>query len=240
MAVINSQFQTIICENNCGKQITFDVSKNKEVAEAAGNEWLKTLRYVQTVDQRLLAYCSDVCEVEGIKTGLHNMPQKKLIESGATPAQVAQAAAQAKAAELASAALKSGGQVTGVTRQEIILTQYYIELVGYVDQRKRPENFPDVVRFTQFIDSDSQEDLAKQVNNLLVNNFLRLGGVAVRLDPSRIEELGKLDLQEWTFVPMHMLTHVVPVIKPVSGMLVLGGGRIDAAQLSGTEGEVRQ
>ena len=116
MPVINSQFQTIICENKCGKSITFDVSKNKEVADAVGNEWLKSLRYVQTVDQRLLSYCSDICEAEGIKAGTHNMAQKKLIETAATPAQIAQAAAASQAADKAAEALRAGQQVEGITR----------------------------------------------------------------------------------------------------------------------------
>ncbi len=115
MPVINSQFQTIICENKCGKSITFDVSKQKEVADAAGNEWLKSLRYVQTVDQRLLSYCSDICEAEGIKTGIHNMAQKKLIEAAASPAEIARAAAGAQAAEKAAQALRDGQQVQGIT-----------------------------------------------------------------------------------------------------------------------------
>lgn len=117
MPVTPTTFHTITCDNKTcehKRTITYNVAQQKETFEHADNAWMKNLRNVQAVDGRVLTYCSDVCEVEGVKTGLHNMPQKKLIESAATPAQIEQAAAAARAAEQAGEALKQGRPVSGI------------------------------------------------------------------------------------------------------------------------------
>ena len=97
----------ITCDNKeCNKTIVFDRRQEKEVFEA--NPWLKSVRLVQTVDQRNLVYCSDVFEIAGAKNGTHNLPvPKKIIEVGNT-AQVNAAAAAAAAARASDEALKSG------------------------------------------------------------------------------------------------------------------------------------
>lgn len=117
MGVIQTVFRTITCNNSeCTRTITYDASKEKETFEASGNEWMKSLRNVQAIDQRVFTYCSDVCEAKGIATGQHNLPeQKRIIEGTASAAQVAQAAAAAKAAEDAGKALKAGQPVQGLT-----------------------------------------------------------------------------------------------------------------------------
>jgi hypothetical protein len=94
--------------------VTFDRRTEKETFDAPGNEWMKTIRIVQTVDARNLVYCSDVCEAKGIETGTHNLPEpKKLVEGVANQAAIQAAAAAAKMAEQATTALKNGPIVTG-------------------------------------------------------------------------------------------------------------------------------
>jgi len=99
--------RTITCDNpDCNKSITFDRRQEKETFD--DNPWMKSIRLVQTIDQRNLVYCSDVCEITGAKSGVHNLPvPKKIIEAGSAAA----VNAAAQAAELAKAsdeALKSG------------------------------------------------------------------------------------------------------------------------------------
>lgn len=124
MPVIQNLFRTISCDKpGCPKTITYDATPDatgKSASETAtfenpDNAWMKSVRTVHTIDNRNFTYCSDVCEVEAVKDGVHNMIQKKLIEAAATPAQVAQAAAAAKAAELAGKALHEGRPVQGLT-----------------------------------------------------------------------------------------------------------------------------
>ena len=116
MGLIDLQYRTLTCEvAGCPRTVTFQLTKEEhaKTLEAPGNEWLKTGRFVNTPDGRNLFYCSDVCEIKGIETGQHNLPEPKRIISGvASAAQVASAAAAAKAAEAATQAIKAGSPVT--------------------------------------------------------------------------------------------------------------------------------
>ncbi len=107
MSLDDKPIRTVKCDNpECNKEITFDRRQEKEIFEA--NPWLKSTRLVQTVDQRNLVYCSDICEIIGAKSGAHNLPiPKKIIEAG-NAAAVAQAAAIAEASKVSDEALKSG------------------------------------------------------------------------------------------------------------------------------------
>lgn len=109
MALTDVVMRTIKCNNeDCPKEITFERTKEKETFDNPANIWLKSLRLVQTVDQRSLVYCSDVCEIMGIKTGAHNMPEPKKIIENANAATVAAAAQAADAAKASDENLKTG------------------------------------------------------------------------------------------------------------------------------------
>ncbi len=113
MGLIDSAVRTITCNGpECPRTVTFDRRLEKETFETVGNEWLKAVRVVQTVDARNLVYCSDTCEAKGIATGSHNLPEpKRLVEGTANAAAIAQAANAAKLAEEATAAIKRGPQL---------------------------------------------------------------------------------------------------------------------------------
>ena len=107
-----SNFRNIKCDNvDCKNDITFDPRLEKETFEA--NPWMKGLRIVQTVDQRVFSYCSDVCEIVGVKTGQHNLPVPKKIIEATGPGALQAATQQAQAQASSDKALKSGsgGQV---------------------------------------------------------------------------------------------------------------------------------
>lgn len=111
MALLDKSSRTIKCDNptgDCAKEITFDRVNEKATFENPANLWLKSLRMIQTLDQRVFAYCSDVCEIAGSRSGQHNLPEpKKIIEAGNSAA-IEAAARAAQAATASDAAIKSG------------------------------------------------------------------------------------------------------------------------------------
>ncbi len=116
MAVTQTVFRTISC-NACEKSVTFEQSKEKDVLGLPENVWVKSFRTVQTIDNRILGYCGDACEIEGVKTGVHNIPeQKRIIADAGNPAQVRMAAEAAAAAKAATEQLKAGKPVAGLVQ----------------------------------------------------------------------------------------------------------------------------
>lgn len=69
------------------------------------------MRFVQTLDNRKLSYCSDQCEVLATGQGNHNKLEPKKVISG-NQAQVDLAAQAAQRAAQATQALKQGSGVT--------------------------------------------------------------------------------------------------------------------------------
>lgn len=116
MGIKDTAFRTIICNGPaCSKTVTFQQTQEAQAEAFAkeGNEWLKATRIISTPDGRSLAYCSDICEVKGIETGAHNLPEpKRIIDGVASQAQVQAAAEAAQRAEQATAAIKAGQPVT--------------------------------------------------------------------------------------------------------------------------------
>ncbi len=114
MGLIDSTIRTITCNGpKCNCTITFDRRLEKQTFDAQENVWLKSTRIIQTLDGRTLVYCSDICEVNGVGTGQHNMPEPKtIIEPGASAEAIAAAAQAARQAETATAAIKAGQPAT--------------------------------------------------------------------------------------------------------------------------------
>lgn len=108
MGVVDAQFKTITC-NTCEKTVTYQHPQELN-ATVEANPWIKTSRFVQTGDQRTFLYCSDLCELSGIETKLHNVQEAPKVEipTGGAAAQIQAAAAAAKQAELANKALHEG------------------------------------------------------------------------------------------------------------------------------------
>ena len=119
MAILDATFRTVTCNGpNCTKTVTFEHSQSGEGVRTAleENAWLKTTRITQPLaGGRNFVYCSDECEIAGAGSGAHNPEEpKKIITApgNAGIAAIQQAAANAKAAEEATKALKSGAAVT--------------------------------------------------------------------------------------------------------------------------------
>lgn len=106
----DTTFRTITCDE-CGKTVTMSPATEQEIASKEENAWLRNIRAVARIpDKKNFVYCSDECEIEGIKRGQHNVP---VIIPG-NDALAKQAAAQAERARVAEAAVRSGagGQIT--------------------------------------------------------------------------------------------------------------------------------
>ena len=115
MGIQDTSFRTVTCDQ-CHKTVTYEqihqqggrVSIDPKVLE--DNPWLKSNRVVLTADGRNFGYCSDLCEVAGLETKQHNMPEAPKVEipTGSAQAQIQAAAAAAKQREDATKAIKSG------------------------------------------------------------------------------------------------------------------------------------
>jgi len=97
MAIDDKVSRSIKCDNTkCTKEITFNPQNQEEVA--ALPDWLRTLRSVHLGNGQKFFYCSDECEVEGVTTGNHNVPEPTKIQA-ANAADVKKAVVEAKIAE---------------------------------------------------------------------------------------------------------------------------------------------
>jgi len=95
MSISDAVSRTIKCDApECDKLVTFDPQVQADVI--ALPDWVRTLRNVQLGNRATFSYCSDVCEVKGVTTGNHNVPEPKQVEE-ATPAQAKLAAQQSDA-----------------------------------------------------------------------------------------------------------------------------------------------
>lgn len=108
MAIIDSAIRQIMCDaEGCTKKVIYDRKDEKAVFETPENAWLKSTRVVQSADGRNHTYCSDSCELIGVKSGKHNLPEPQKV-SAATAKDVSAAVAMAQARAEADAAIRAG------------------------------------------------------------------------------------------------------------------------------------
>jgi hypothetical protein len=98
----DSQIRTIKCDGkdekgvDCVNTASFDVQNQEQIASLP--DWIRTFRTITLGNNRRFGYCSDVCEVNGVTTGDHNVPEPKQVQE-ATPLDAQRAIAEAKVAE---------------------------------------------------------------------------------------------------------------------------------------------
>lgn len=93
----------------CPSEAKYD-ALNKEAVSTVKveNPWIQSIRIVKAQDGREFLYCSDICEIEQIKSGVHNPPEQKRIIEASSPAAVAAAKAAADASRASDQNLKAG------------------------------------------------------------------------------------------------------------------------------------
>jgi hypothetical protein len=115
LTIIDSQIRNIKCDApGCKNEIIYDRKDEKTTVDNPDNAWLKSLRMVQTIDGRGYSYCSDACELEGVKTGKHNLPELPKVAT-ATQQDLSKAVALAQARAAAEAQLRAGETKIQVT-----------------------------------------------------------------------------------------------------------------------------
>lgn len=79
MAISDKVSRTIKCEGEgCPNEVTFDPQVQEDIIALPA--WVRTTRTVQLGNRSSFTYCSDVCEVKGVTTGNHNVPEPKAVE----------------------------------------------------------------------------------------------------------------------------------------------------------------
>lgn len=107
MAITDKVSRIIKCEGpDCKNEVTFDPQNIEQIK--ALPDWIRTYRTIQNGQRASFGYCSDVCEVKGVTTGKHNVPEPKAVAEATTEADIRQAAHEAKQAAEATDALKNG------------------------------------------------------------------------------------------------------------------------------------
>lgn len=104
MAINDKISRTIKCDApECPNEVTIDPQNPEDIA--AMPDWVRTFRTVTNGQNTRFGYCSDVCEVKGVTTEQHNVPEPKQV----VEADPAQAAALARNVE-ASKQLRADGK----------------------------------------------------------------------------------------------------------------------------------
>jgi hypothetical protein len=109
MPILDTAIRSISCDGpECNKAVLFDRKDEKATFELPENVWLRATRVTQTADGRNKVYCSDVCEVNGVGTGTHNIPEPPKVIAAGNAAAIAAAAQSAAAAKNADKAIREG------------------------------------------------------------------------------------------------------------------------------------
>ena len=87
------------------------------------------------------------------------------------------------------------------------LSSYFVDFTAYIDERKRPENFPHVIHDKQVLkDVESIPHLQFLVNERFIKLVSAVGIVAMK-DEDIVDE-GVITFDRRVFVPWHMITHM--------------------------------
>lgn len=85
---------------------------------------------------------------------------------------------------------------------------YFVDFIGYMDERKRPEGFPHEVHILETYENvENTQHLQMIVNERFVK-LVTSAGLVVLKDPSGIIETGIVTFDRRRFIPWHMLTHM--------------------------------
>jgi hypothetical protein len=86
------------------------------------------------------------------------------------------------------------------------MADYLVKIIGHIDERKRPENFPKEIHILEAVANADKKFLVDFVQKQM-KNIVYVQGMGVSRDPAAMQDPNKLDTNRM-FVPMHMLTHI--------------------------------
>lgn len=87
------------------------------------------------------------------------------------------------------------------------LSSYFVDFIAYIDERKRPENFPHEIHDKQVFEVESIPHLQFVVNERFIK-LVSSSGMVVLKNEADITEEGKVSFDKRVFVPWHMITHM--------------------------------
>jgi hypothetical protein len=92
---------------------------------------------------------------------------------------------------------------------------YIITFTGYIDERKRPENFPRKIEDVQVVSFPDGDALVNYVNKR-VFMYAANQGMGVAIDKGAMEDMRIIDTNRM-WVPTHMITHITATYKTIMG-----------------------
>jgi len=96
------------------------------------------------------------------------------------------------------------------------MPDYLFEYTAFIDERKRPENFPSVVYIReQYRGIDTAENL-RELYNQRFKTFVANPGIVVYPDETIIDTTD-VSFDQRVYVPWHMITHFQGRVKPLVG-----------------------
>ena len=117
---------------------------------------------------------------------------------------------------------------------------YFVQYVGHVNERLRPEYFPKLVYVNVIFQVANKEELQKNVNQFAAG-FIAQQAMIVFKDPESVQGR-ELDLEKRMIVPMGMLSHIDCNIKLMSNSSTIKmgqDGKIVSVDREGKETEVK-
>lgn len=96
------------------------------------------------------------------------------------------------------------------------MADYLITYVGHLDILKaRVAMLPDKIYDSTLVRVEDREGLVNAVNKESLN-YIRFQGMSVRMNPTAAEIFNQVD-SDRMFVPMHMITHITPEVRLLTG-----------------------
>lgn len=90
---------------------------------------------------------------------------------------------------------------------------YFVKFTGYIDELRRPENFPHEVHVTEvYNEVESLQHLQFLVNDRFIKLATSAGLVVLKNEDEPSEE-GKLTFDKRIFIPWHMITYMTMDVK---------------------------
>lgn len=88
------------------------------------------------------------------------------------------------------------------------MSSYVVRFTGYIDERKRPENFPKTVEIIEsYGHIESTEQLKMLVNNRVTDLAMAPGLIALK-NPTNMIDASHIAFNKRRFIPWHMITHL--------------------------------
>ncbi len=93
---------------------------------------------------------------------------------------------------------------------------YFVDFTAYVDELRRPENFPHEVHVQEtYSDVENTNHLQAIVNDRFIK-MVASAGLVVLKDSSGILDSSIITFDKRRFVPWHMLTHMEVSVKLIT------------------------